>query len=117
MRVDAPDSALRTATSGRVALTVNDAGLDASGVGARPDLFGTYDIDFSPLRFRPGAVSGVPAVIGIVRGDSLILALAPSSDLPIELRGAVAGDSITGRWSASARAGPGATGTFSLGRR
>ena len=109
-------SAEGSAAAGTIALTLNQAGLDADGLGARPHFFGTYDVDFSSFRFKPGVASGVPTVIALVAGDSIALMLGPSSSLPIELHGMIRGDSVVGRWAATERSGPGAVGDFTLRR-
>ncbi len=117
LHIDLPDTSSHPVATGHLALTANDAGVDAAGLGVRPFLFGTYDIDFTPLHYQPGSPSGIPAVIGVLHGDSLVMRLEPLSDLPIDLRGVVSGDSVTGRWNVHARAAPGANGEFTLRRR
>jgi hypothetical protein len=116
LHIDLPDTSSHPATIGHLALTANDAGVDAAGLGTRPFLFGTYDIDFTPLHYQPGWSSGIPAVVGVLQSDSLVLRLEPLSDLSMELRGVISGDSVTGRWRVSARADAGATGEFVLRR-
>jgi hypothetical protein len=103
LRLDVPDALARHSVTGHLALVLNDARLDAAGLGARPQFFGTYDIDFAPLRLQLGVLSGVPTVIGLVADDSLAIQLAPSADFPVELRGVAVGDSVVGRWSAHMR--------------
>ena len=104
----------RPHTVGQVALTLNDERLSAPGFGSPPVYFGTYDIDFSPLGFSVGVVSGIPSVVATFIGDSVVLILAPTSQAAATLRGVVLDDSIVGRWSMHHRAGVDAVGDFAL---
>ena len=110
-----PDS--RPHAIGQIALTLNDERLSAPGLGSPPVYFGTYDIDFAPIGFSVGALSGIPSVVGTLSSDSLTLILAPTSQTAATLHGVVHGDSITGRWSMHHRAGVDAVGDFTLRRR
>jgi hypothetical protein len=110
-----PDSTPHT--TGLIALTLNDERLAAPGFGSPPVYFGTYDIDFAPLGFSVGVVSGIPSVVATFVGDSIVLILAPTSQAAATLRGLVLGDSIAGRWSMHHRAGVDAVGDFILRRR
>lgn len=102
---------------GELAFTLNERGSSPKGLGERPMLFGTYDIVFETLGFREGSLAELPAVIGVVKGDSVILVLAADSDGPVELRGALQGDSIVGRWRASRLRAFDYSGDFVLRRR
>ena len=113
---DTADAAPSPQVNGQIALTLNEARMPASGFGEPPMLFGTYDLDFRPLRLSAGAYGGVPDVVCRLRGDSVDLKLAPDSRLPVELTGILRGDSITGRWAAHQRAGPDGLGEFTLSR-
>jgi hypothetical protein len=108
--------ALAPHTWGLIALTLNDERLSAPGFGSPPVYFGTYDIDFAPLGFSVGVISGIPSVVATFVGDSIVMILAPSSTAAATLRGVVGGDSITGRWSMHHRAGVDAVGDFILRR-
>ena len=104
------DSAVPRHTVGDLALTLNEEHL------GEPDLFGTYDLSFTPLGFTLTPSAGVPSIAVTVAGDSITLTLAPGSQLPITMRGVRRGDSISGRWSAHQRAGSDALGAFALTR-
>ena len=105
---ESTDSAAGRHTDGELALTLNEEHLGS------PDLFGTYDVSFTPLGFTVFPSAGVPSIAATVAGDSITLVLAPGSQLPITMRGVRHGDSILGRWSAHQRAGSDALGTFVL---
>ncbi|MEP6573871.1 MAG: hypothetical protein ABJD11_14300 [Gemmatimonadota bacterium] len=90
---------------GRVGLTLNESGLGGPGSGSPPELFGTYDFDFSRLGFVPGASDGVPTLVARLRGDSIDLVLGPGSAFPVECEGLIAHDSISGRWTMHQRSG------------
>ena len=102
---------------GQLGITLNERGSSATGLGERPMLFGTYDIAFEALGFREGSPAGLPALIGVMHGDSAILVLAAQSDGPVELRGSLRGDSVVGRWRASRLRGIDHSGDFVLRRR
>ena len=102
---------------GLIALTLNDERLSAPGFGSPPVYFGTYDIDFAPLGFSVGVISGIPSVVATFTSDSIVLILAPTSQAAATLRGVVLGDSIAGRWSMHHRTGVDAAGDFIMRRR
>jgi len=103
--------------TGSIALTLNEEMLAAPGLDSTPEAFGTYDLDITPFAFAIGNASGVPTVVAALSGDTLRLILAPGSSAPAMLRGAVQGDSVSGRWSVHQRAGPDALGNFVLRHR
>jgi hypothetical protein len=102
---------------GSIGLTLNEEHLPAPGFDAPPMVFGSYDIDFARVGLHAGTSGGVPGVVGMIRGDSVDLQLAPDAELPIELRGVLTGDTVVGRWAAHRRAGIDAIGEFVLRRR
>ncbi|HEY3933739.1 MAG TPA: hypothetical protein VGL65_03905 [Gemmatimonadales bacterium] len=116
-RYDGSDTLRWRRVAGHVALTLNDQALDIDGIGARPMVFGAFDVDFDSLGVHPGTSAGIPAVAGFIAGDSLRLVFGPATALPLELRGMLRGDSASGEWHAFQRAGPGAIGDFTLHRR
>jgi len=110
----APDDELRRAVSGDVALVANHW-LAADPERPRPNLYGTYDVDFRPLGFDPPIASGVPRVEASVRGrDSVEIVFEPGDTQErVRMRGAWTGDSIVGRWELDGdRIGADAAGSF-----
>ena len=63
-------------------------------------LYGSYDVDFSPLGFDPRSNDETPtAVAGWRSLDSLEIIIGdPESDLSVSMDGRFAGDSIAGGW-------------------
>jgi len=102
---------------GQLALTLNEERREVSGLGETPMLFGTYDVALQKLGVFPSTAIAVPAVIGVWRADSLMLRLAPGTEPAIELRGALQGDSILGRWRSAQLRGFDRMGVFVLRRR
>ena len=103
-------------SAGEIAFTLNAERLPGKGADHPPMLFGTYTIDFTPLGLGAGSGADVPEVEASLKGDSVSIMLAPGSAVPIALRGALSGDSISGRWQTTRRSGVAATGEFVLKR-
>lgn len=103
-------------STGEVAFTLNHERLRGKGFDRLPMLFGTYAIDFTSLGLGAGSGADAPEAEGNLRGDSVSIILAPGSAVPIALRGAVSGDSVSGRWQTTRRSGVAATGEFVLRR-
>jgi hypothetical protein len=104
---------------GTISLTLNEEGRSAPGFEEEPPMFfGTYDIPFERAGFELSPTSGIPAVVGRIRGDSVDLKLAPDSRLTIIMTGVLDHDSIAGRWATEyRRAGIDGAGRFVLRRR
>jgi hypothetical protein len=103
-------------SAGEIAFTLNAERLSGKGADHPPMLFGTYTIDFTPLGFGAGSGADVPEAEATLTGNSVSIMLAPGSAVPIALRGAVSGDSISGRWQTTRRSGVAAMGEFVLRR-
>lgn len=70
-----------------------------------PTYYGTYDIDFAPFGFAPGASGDPPSALATVfdRDSVLIVLDATNTELTLTLRGSIGGDSVAGGWTASSR--------------
>ena len=81
--------------------------------------YGTYDVDFTPFGFNPHDASAAPAlVVNPSAGDSVELELADARrETVVVLRGARAGDSISGSWTVYVGRDAGGRGRFLLRRQ
>ncbi len=101
---------------GTMALLVNRAGVTVPDFDGVPLNVGVHDLALGAL--SPGfGGKELPEVVASVRADSVLLVIGPGASRPIQLRGALAGDSVTGRWTAMQRAAVSFTGAFVLRRR
>jgi hypothetical protein len=103
--------------AGQLALTLNLGRRRVSDWTEPPMFFGSYDLAWGRLGLGAATSSGIPAIAGRLRHDTLELTLGPHSSQPVALTGRLFGDSAAGRWSVVQRAGPGGGGDFVLRRR
>jgi hypothetical protein len=89
-----------------------------------PTHAGVYDLDFSRFGFAARDADEIPAAIARVsyrstgRADSITIVLSPGTHLfPVIMSGAIDGDAVTGKWTASAYRAGGASGRFAMERR
>ncbi len=111
------DSGRPRHADGVVSLVLNRQRQTTSLFGALPEAYGSWDFPFDRLGPSVAPYPGPPEVWASVRGDSVLVRLSPRVEDAIVLAGVWQGDSITGRWFASERAGPNALGDFVLHRR
>ncbi len=128
-------AALHESSGGRVrgtlALVANHWLTASAATGdvsqARPAVYGTYDVDFSPFGFDPRDADRVPDLVATTRqplgsasatgGDSVEVVLGPASErAQVVLRGAWRADSVVGTWRlrSAGRWGATASGHFVL---
>jgi hypothetical protein len=94
---------------------------------SNPTHVGVYDIDFRALGFQPRGPDGMPALVARTEasiaapsasaptGTPVSIVLDPGSTrFPLRLEGAIAGDSVSGTWTAGQSLGGG--GRFTLQR-
>jgi hypothetical protein len=93
-----------------------------------PTHVGVYDVDFRDLGFQPHGPGGFPTVVARTEVRDVASSAAPtgspdlvsivldpgSSRFPLRLQGVIAGDSVSGSWTAGQALGGG--GRFTLRR-
>jgi hypothetical protein len=80
---------------------------------------GVYDLDFTPMRLPMSHPHSVPVMVAAVVAPDSLIAVIPevAGSGALELRGVLAADSVTGRWSFQSHAVGGWGGSFVLHRR
>ncbi|MGE0442662.1 MAG: hypothetical protein AB7L66_08570 [Gemmatimonadales bacterium] len=100
---------------GTMALLVNRGGVTVPDFAGTPLNVGVHDLKLGVL--SPGFDGKeLPEVVASVHADSVVLVLGPGASRPIQLRGTLVGDSVSGRWTSMQRAAVSLTGAFVLRR-